>query len=256
MTPIQLARRYPEIVVGLLATAALAWWWTIDRMAGMGAAPGTELGTLGWFTGSWVVMMAAMMLPSLAPTLSAYATVTRGRDPMRWVLFAAGYLLVWAAAGIVAYGAFELGKSLIGSELAWHRAGRWVSGGVLAAAAAYQFTPAKRASLTRCRGELRTSPDKGALIMGVRSGGWCLGCSWALMAALFALGVMSITWMVVIAALVALEKSGPWRSSARLAGATVLALLALGILVAPHDVPGLVVPGSPAAMHGMMKAMG
>jgi predicted metal-binding membrane protein len=256
MTPVQLTRRHPEILAGVLLVAGLAWWWTVERMAGMGAAPGTALGTLGWFTGSWVVMMAAMMLPSLAPTLAAYTARARGRESMGWLWFAAGYLLVWTAAGVVAYGVFELGKSLIAGDLAWHQAGRWVSGGVLAAAAAYQFTPAKRACLTRCRGQLSERSDRGALLMGVRSGGWCLGCSWALMAALFALGVMSITWMVVIAALVALEKTGPWRSTARLATATVLALLALGIFVAPGHVPGFVLPGSPSAMRGTMSGMG
>jgi predicted metal-binding membrane protein len=249
MTPLQVTRKHPEILAGLLATAGLAWWFTVQRMGGMDAAPGTALGTLGWFTGSWVVMMAAMMLPSLAPTLSAYAAADR--EAVRRLLFVAGYLVVWAAAGVVAYGGFEVGKSLLGQQLAWHRAGRWVSGGVLAAAVAYQFTPAKRACLTRCRGELTEAPGRGAIHMGVRSGGWCLGCSWALMAALFALGVMSVTWMIVIAALVALEKTGPWRSSARLTTATVLALLALGIFISPGHVPGLVLPSSPSAMHGM-----
>ncbi|HTX46004.1 MAG TPA: DUF2182 domain-containing protein [Solirubrobacteraceae bacterium] len=251
MIPIAAARKHPEIAAGLLVVAALAWWWTVRRMAGMGAAPGTSLGTLGWFTGSWAAMMAAMMLPSLAPTVSAYATALARRPaPGRWLLFAAGYLLVWTAVGVLAYGLFELGKSLLGSDLAWGRSGRWASAGVLALAAGYQFTPMKRTCLTRCRGQLSQVRGRGALAMGVRSGGWCLGCSWALMAALFALGVMSITWMVVIAALVALEKAGPWRSSARFVTAAVLALLALGILVAPHDVPGLVLP-APGGMNAM-----
>ena len=91
--------------------------------------------------------------------------------------------------------------------------------------------------------------------MGLRNGGWCLGCSWALMAALFALGVMSLTWMGLIALLVALEKVGPWRRGARLATAGVLLVLAAAILAAPHALPGFVVPGSPASLH-MMKAMG
>lgn len=244
MTPARVARRHPEIVLGLLALAALAWWWTVERMAGMGATPGAALGSLGWFTGSWAVMMAAMMLPSLAPTLSAYAAALPRRSaPGRWLLFTAGYLIVWTLAGVLAYSAFELGKSLLGSEFAWHRGGRWASGCVLALAAAYQLTPMKRGCLSRCRGALGASSEQSALAMGVRSGGWCLGCSWALMAGLFALGVMSITWMVVIAAMVTLEKAGPWRSSARLVTAAVLALLAFGILVAPGEVPGLVVPG-------------
>jgi predicted metal-binding membrane protein len=260
VTPLQAARRHPEVVTGLLATAGLAWWWTGERMAGMDAGPGTDLGTLGWFTGSWVVMMAAMMLPSFAPTLTAYATLTRRRQPSRWLLFACGYLLVWAAVGVLAYGGFELGKSLLSGDLAWHRGGRWLSGAVIAAAAAYEFVPFKRACLTRCRGQLEglrgvARPGwPAALAMGARSGSWCLGCSWALMAALFALGAMSLIWMALIAALVALEKTCPWPLAARLATASVLAVVAIGILAAPHHVPGLVVPGS-EGMHAM-KAMG
>ncbi len=259
MTPFQTAGKHPEVVVGLLVTSAVAWWWTVVRMAGMDAGPGSALGTLGWFTGSWVVMMAAMMLPSFAPTLAAYVTLTRGRGPSRWLLFACGYLLAWTTAGVVAYGVFELGEGLLASDLAWHRGGRWLCGGVIAAAAAYQFMPLKRACLTRCRGKLgnlRGVSRRGgsALAMGARSGGWCIGCSGALMAALFALGVMSLTWMGLIAALVALEKTSPWPLAARLATATVLAVLAAGILAAPHEVPGLAVPGS-GGMHAM-QAMG
>lgn len=260
MMPLLAARKHPQVVLGLLAVAGLAWWLTAERMAGMDAGPGTALGTLGWFTGSWAVMMAAMMLPSLTPTLAAYVTTTRAREPSQWVVFACGYLLVWTAAGILAYGVFELGKELLGSELGWHDGGRWLSGAVLAGAAAYEFAPLKGACLMRCRGQLadRAAASRrgwsSALAMGARSGGWCLGCSWALMAALFALGVMSLTWMAVIAALVALEKAGPWPIAARVATATVLIVLAVGILAAPHAVPGLVVPGA-GGMHAM-KAMG
>jgi predicted metal-binding membrane protein len=240
----------------MLVAAGLAWWWTVKRMAGMDTGPGTDLGTLGWFAGSWVVMMAAMMLPSFAPTLAAYVTLTRGGGPSRRLLFAGGYLLAWTAAGVLTYGLFELGRALLAGELAWHGAGRWLSGGVIALAAAYQFTPIKRACLARCRGELEHMPGvprngrSAALAMGTRSGGWCIGCSWALMAALFALGVMSVTWMALIALLVAFEKVAPRPFAAKLATAAVLAVLAAGVLAAPHQVPGLVVPGS-AAMHAM-----
>jgi predicted metal-binding membrane protein len=225
-------------------------------MAGMDAGPGTDLGTLGWFSGSWVVMMAAMMLPSFAPTLAAYTTLTSRSGPSRRLLFAAGYLLVWTAAGVFTYGLFELGKGLLGGDLAWHGAGRWLSGGVIALAAAYQLTPAKRACMARCREQLGGMPAAGGnrwsapLAMGARSGGWCIGCSWALMAALFALGVMSLTWMALIAVLVALEKTGPRPLAARLAAASVLAVLAVGVLAAPQLLPGLVVPGS-GGMHAM-----
>jgi predicted metal-binding membrane protein len=260
MTPRRAAREHPEVVAGILATAGLAWWWTVERMAGMDAGPGTDLGSLGWFTSSWVVMMAAMMLPSFAPNLAAYRTLARGPGPSRLLLFVCGYLLAWSAAGVVAYGLFELGRGLLASDLAWHGGGRWLSGGVLVLAAAYQFTPLKQACLTRCRDQLGVThgvPRQGwsaALVTGARSGGWCIGCSWALMAALFALGVMSLTWMALIAALVALEKTGPRLFAAKLATATVLAALAAGILAAPQRVPGLVVPGS-GGMHAM-KAMG
>ncbi len=260
MTPLFTLNRRREAIVALFAVAGLAWWWTAERMSGMDAGPGTALGTLGWFTGSWVLMMAAMMLPSFAPTLGAYVTLTRERGPGRWLLFTCGYLVTWAAAGVLAYGAFELGKTLLGGELAWHDGGRWLSGAVVAAAAVYEFIPLKRACLKRCRGELgeraAVTPQhwSAALSMGLRAGAWCIGCSWALMAALFALGVMSLTWMALIAALVVLEKAGPWPLAARIATAAVLTALAAGILAAPHAVPGLVVPGT-AGMHAM-QAMG
>jgi predicted metal-binding membrane protein len=258
--PLQAARNRPVATAGLLAAAGLAWWWTVQRMAGMDAGPGTDLGTLGWFTGSWAVMMAAMMLPSFAPTLAAYGSVTRGSGSNRWLLFAGGYLLAWTAAGLIAYGLFELGESLLGGDLAWHGGGRWLAGGVIALAAAYQFTPLKHACMMRCRRLLPTplgQTRKGrsaALALGARSGGWCIGCSWALMAALFALGVMSLTWMALVAVLVALEKTGPRPFAAKLATASVLAVLAAGVLAAPQRVPGLVVPGS-GGTHAM-KAMG
>ena len=260
MMPLRAMRDQPLVIAGILATAGLAWWWTVERMAGMNAAPGTDLGTLGWFTGTWVAMMAAMMLPSFAPTIATYGTRTHGSAASRWLLFACGYLLVWSAAGVLAYGLFELGRSLLGGALSWQHGGRWFSAAVLAAAAAYQFSPLKRSCLLRCRGEFgelngsaRAGPPT-ALAMGARSGGWCIGCSWALMAALFALGVMSLIWMALIAALVALEKTGPRPLAAKIATASVIAALAVGVLAAPQQVPGLVLPGS-GGMHAM-KAMG
>ncbi|HEV7564367.1 MAG TPA: DUF2182 domain-containing protein [Microbacteriaceae bacterium] len=256
MKPRQAVRDHPEVFAGVLVVAALAWWSTVERMAGMDAAPGADLGTLGWFTSVWAVMMAAMMLPSLAPTAAVYAALVR-RKPSRVLLFAGGYLLVWSAAGVVAYGLFELGKSLFANALAWHSGGRWLATGVLVLAALYQLTPYKRAFLLRCRSPMRflstiwRDSRAGAFAMGLRSGGWCLGCSWALMAALFALGVMSLTWMALIAGLVALEKVGPWARTAKRATAGVLVVLAIAVLALPHELPGFVVPGLPGSMHAM-----
>ena len=246
------------LVVLLFALAGVAWWSTADRMAGMDVGPGTHLGALGWFLGIWVVMMAAMMFPSLAPTVALYANMTRRRGLSRPLLFTSGYLLVWGTAGLAAYGLFRLGRSLFGGDLAWHAGGRWVAAAVLALAALYELTPLKDVCLSKCRSPLGfllgTWRDGrfGALEMGSRHAGWCLGCCWALMAALFALGVMSLTWMAFVAALIALEKTIPWRRAATWGTAAVLLVLAIAVLVAPQSVPGLVVPGgSDGAMNAM-----
>jgi predicted metal-binding membrane protein len=254
------ARARRGVAAVVLVLAGLAWWATAERMAGMDAGPGTDLGTLGWFVGVWATMMAAMMLPSLAPTAALYAQLAGRRDPVRPALFVAGYLWVWSAAGVCAYGLFELGKSLLGRQLAWHAGGQLLAGGVLALAAAYQLTPAKRSCLQRCRrphsflrGAWREGRS-GALALGARNGLVCLGCCWALMAALFALGVMSLTWMAVVAALVALEKVAPRRGAVVTATTLVLLALTSAILIAPRDVPGLVVPGARDATGAMHMA--
>jgi predicted metal-binding membrane protein len=249
------------LVVLLLALAALAWSSTADRMAGMDAGPGTDLGALGWFLGVWVVMMAAMMFPSLAPTVALYAKMTHRRGPGRPLLFTGGYLLVWGAAGLGAYGVFRIGRSLFGGDLAWSSGGRWIAAGVLALAALYELTPVKDVCLAKCRSPLGflvgTWRDGrfGALEMGSRHAGWCLGCCWALMAALFALGVMSITWMALVAALIALEKTVPWRRVVTWGTAAVLLALAILVLAAPGAVPGLVVPGGAHRAMGAGNAM-
>ena len=246
------------LVALLLALAALAWWSTADRMAGMDAGPGTDLGALGSFLGVWVVMMAAMMFPSLTPTVALYAKMTRRHGTSLALLFTSGYLLVWGAAGALAYALFRLGGSLFGGDLAWHSGGRWFAAGVLALAALYELTPLKDMCLAKCRSPLGfllgTWRDgrRGALQMGCRHAGWCLGCCWALMAALFALGVMSLTWMAFVAALIALEKTVPWRRVVTWGTAAVLLVLAIAVLSAPHAVPGFVVPGNaPNTMNAM-----
>lgn len=252
------ARARFGLVALLLALAALAWWSTAVRMVGMDAGPGTDLGALGWFVGVWVVMMAAMMLPSLAPTVALYARMTRRRGIDRALLFTSGYLLVWGAAGVVAYGIFELGKRGFGSQLAWHAGGRTFAAVVLALAALYELTPLKHACLGKCRSPLGYLLSRwrdgrlGPLAMGSGHAGWCLGCCWALMAALFALGIMSLEWMAFVAALIALEKTLPWRRIAIWGTAAILATLAIAVLAAPRSVPMLTIPaGAPTAMHAM-----
>ena len=245
------------LVALLIGLAGLAWWSTAVRMRGMDAGPGTDLGGFGWFAGVWVVMMAAMMFPAVAPTVALYARMSRREQRGLPLLFVAGYLLTWAVAGIGAYGLYRLGRSVAGSSLSWHESGRWVAGGVLVGAAIYELTPLKDACLSKCRspigfllGSWRSGP-RGALEMGALHGAWCLGCCWGLMAALFALGVMSILWMAIVAAMIAVEKLVPWRRPATWSVAAVLLALAVGTMASPSSVPGLTVPGSHAAMKAM-----
>jgi predicted metal-binding membrane protein len=246
------------LIAVLLALTGIAWWSTVDRMAGMDAGPGADLGSLGWFVGVWLVMMAAMMFPALAPTVALYARMTRRRGTSLSLFFIGGYLLVWAAAGLAAYGLFHLGRSLLGADLAWHAAGRWFVGAILAFAALYELTPLKRVCLVKCRSPLGfllgtwRDGHRGAAEMGIRLGAWCLGCCWALMAALFALGVMNLTWMGFVAALIALEKTLPWRRAATWAIAAFLLVLAVAVIATPRSVPGFVVPGG---SHGGMQVM-
>src|SRR3954469_17764254 len=104
LAPALAATRARLALIALLLTlATLSWWWTSDQMNGMDDGAWTGLGTLGWFVGVWVVMMAAMMLPSVAPTVALYSRMTGGRWPLSPLLFAAGYLVTWTAAGLTAF---------------------------------------------------------------------------------------------------------------------------------------------------------
>jgi predicted metal-binding membrane protein len=247
--------RTPELRVTalfLLGTAAIAWVVTADRMQGMDAGPGTDFGGLGWFSVVWATMMAAMMLPSLTPMAAASAAGQRGvGSTATATLFAAGYLSVWAAAGLLAYALVTGVRSLDLGFLAWDEAGPYVAGGVIFAAALYELTPLKARCLRHCRERelLRhRSGAAGAVSMGIEQGAFCFGSSWALMAALFALGVMSIGWMVLIAVLVAVEKLAPWVTHSKGAIAVLLAVLGIAVAFFPDQVPGLTIPMDTSSM--------
>jgi predicted metal-binding membrane protein len=245
----------------LIAGAFGTWIVTVNQMRGMDDGPGTDLGGLGWFLGIWVTMMAAMMLPSVAPMVLAFARVTgeRARKGQAafvptWI-FVAAYLAVWTTYGLAAYGLFRLVDALDFGFLAWDRGGPYVAGGAIAAAGIYQLTPLKEVCLRHCRGPMHflfhgwQDGWTGAVRMGAEHGLYCVGCCWGLFVVLFAVGVMSLFWMAVIAAIIFAEKVIPYGN--RLSRVFALAFVALGIWVAaaPDSVPGLTEPGSNPTMQ-------
>jgi predicted metal-binding membrane protein len=244
------ARARLGLVAALFALAGLGWWWTAGQMRGMDEGPWTGLGTLGWFLGVWVVMMAAMMFPSVAPTIALYSRMTRKRSPFSPFLFTAGYLATWTGAGLLAFAIGVVAGRFPGDPLAWEHAGRTVAAGTLLVAAAYELTPLKDVCLRKCRSPLGVLLGgwrdgwSGALRMGVRNGAWCVGCCWALMASLFALGIMSIVWMALVAGLIAVEKTLPTGRVATYGTAGLLLVLGVLLLVAPDAIPALSVPGT------------
>jgi predicted metal-binding membrane protein len=143
-----------------------------------------------------------------------------------------------------------------GDALAWDRAGRWVAGVTLLVAAGYELSPLKNVCLGKCRSPLGfllgawRNGRWGALRMGAKHGAWCVGCCWALMASLFALGVMSVAWMAFVAGLIAVEKTLPWRRVATCGTAVLLLTLGVLLLAAPDVIPALTVPAS-GQMNGM-----
>jgi predicted metal-binding membrane protein len=220
----------------LVAGAALAWALTVERMRGMDAGPGTDLGGLGWYLGIWVTMTAAMMLPSTVPAAWGVARFARQSTTGAFV---AAYLAVWTVYGVVAYGLYRFLSSFDTGWLAWDQHGPWVAGGVIVAAGLYELTPLKRRGLRRCR---TASHPESPLRSGLAHGLDCTTCSGGLMAVLFVLGVMSLFWMALVAVAIFAEKVLP--HGARLVIPIAVALVTLGVWVglSPASVPGLTQP--------------
>src|SRR5580765_4094798 len=126
-------KRSLAIAVGVLGAAFIAWLVTVERMQGMNGGPGTDLGTLGWYVGVWVTMMAAMMLPSALPMVLMFDSVATERQRAgkafvpTWV-FVAGYLGVWTLYGLLAYGVYRVLAGLDPAFLHWESGGRYVAG--------------------------------------------------------------------------------------------------------------------------------
>lgn len=245
--PEALLRRDRAIVAaGLLGLAALAWV-DVVRMAGAPAhvamaMPGMDRGApgLAWLVAMWAVMMVAMMVPSAAPTILLFGSVSRrrrlqGRPSVPVAVFTLGYLLVWtayaAAAGSAQWALHR--AALLSATMA--AASPLLGGGLLVAAGIYQWLPLKGACLAHCRSPLGFFATQwregtwGALVMGMRHGSYCVGCCWLLMALLFVAGVMNLLWVAAIAAFVLLEKLVP--GGERLGRVAGVALVGWGVWV-------------------------
>jgi predicted metal-binding membrane protein len=227
----------------LTGLVVVAWAVTVERMQGMDAGPGTDLGGLGWYLGIWVTMTAAMMLPSEAP---AALLVARLKRDLPTLLFLAGYLVVWTGYGLAAYGLFRLVTSFDTGWLAWDEGGPYAAAGVIAAAGIYELTPLKQICLRRCRSR---HSDEHAFRSGLTNGLRCVGCSGGLMAVLFALGVMSLVWMAFVAAVIFAEKVLPRGVLVSRIVAPALVVLGIWVAVSPGTVPGLTEPGMSPSME-------
>lgn len=186
----------------------------------------------------WAVMMVGMMAPSATPMLLMFAGTRSGRGQrgfsLELLLFGCGYLAVWCAFSACATVAqWQLHRAALMS-LAMAASSRTLGGAILMAAGAYQFTPFKGACLAHCRSPLGfllsnwRGGKSGAFQMGLRHGAYCLGCCWALMCVLFAVGIMNLLWVAALAGFVLFEKIGP--AGAFIARAAGVGLVAFGLL--------------------------
>ena len=201
-----------------LGLAAASWVVAVRQMTGMDMGLATELGSFAFFVALWVTMMAAMMLPGAAPAVLRHAHAS---GHVRAVpLFVGSYLAVWTLVGVAVYALYR-------------PHGTFVAGALAIAAGFYEFTPLKQHFRQHCRESVRS---------GFEFGLYCVGSSIGLMLMLVALGVMSVTWMSVIAALILAQKLLPPKPAIDVPLA--LAIIGLGILIvlAPSSIPGLTPP--------------
>jgi predicted metal-binding membrane protein len=233
----------PIAFLGLGSAIAWAGVLLVGQRMGMGGMPGTMgLGFIA-FLGAWTLMMAAMMLPAVAPFASFYTRTFTEHRTRRLMTFGAGYFIVWAAVGIPAFAA-----AAMGGRLASHHANvaTGVAVGVFAACGVYQLTSLKDRCLAHCRTPLGLTLRYSGLQSrlrdvraGLHHGGFCVACCWTLMALLIAFGVMNLVAMVALSAVVIVEKT--WRHGpafARIVGALAL-VFAAAVLVRPALAPGL-----------------
>lgn len=212
-------QRPPALVAGITTAmvAAICWMVLIVQAAQMGGM--TALSTFSVFIATWIVMMAAMMLPSVVPFVSGFAGAGGGTWPVAAAILVVEYLAVWAIFGAAAYFAFGLVPQ------AWMGL-RVVAGGAIVAAGMYSLTPFQRACVDRCRVMCRGA-GLSAPRAGIAYALNCVGCSAFLMVALLVLGMSNLVWMVVVSALVFAYKVLPL--DLRLQNAVAIAVVAFGL---------------------------
>jgi predicted metal-binding membrane protein len=198
-----------------LGLAVAAWVVAVPQMHGMDMGVATRLGSFAFFVALWVSMMAAMMLPGAVPAVSRSA---RASGRVRAVpLFVGAYLAVWTLVGVAVYALYR-------------PHGSSVAGVVAIAAGVYELTPLKQHFRRRCRESIRS---------GFEFGLYCVGSSIGLMLLLVAVGVMSVTWMIVIAVLTLGQRLLPAKAVVDVPLALAIAGLGALIVIAPSSVPGL-----------------
>jgi predicted metal-binding membrane protein len=258
---VPMARQRRAILAALLALSAVSWvvvLWQVRTLqpAGDGMAGGTASGAVGLtmgmsapiFLATWVVMMAAMMLPSAAPMILMFDAIQagrsrQGRSTVPTSVFVGGYLAVWAAFGVLAYGVALLAGLLSDASPDLAMLAPRVGGTVIVAAGVYQLTPLKQACLSKCRTPtqfvLTSWRDgiRGTFRMGLGHGAYCLGCCWLLFVILFPLGIMNVAAMAAVALLVLAEKTLPvGRRISQLVG-VVLVGMGFTIVILPSLLP-------------------
>jgi predicted metal-binding membrane protein len=197
-----------------LGLAAASWVLAVRQMNRMDMGAATELGSFAFFVALWVSMMAAMMLPGATPAVlrRSHGSGVRGVP-----LFVGSYLAVWTLVGVVVY-------------VLYRPHGSFAAGAVAIVAGLYEFTPLKLHCRRLCRESVRS---------GFEFGLYCVGSSIGLMLMLVALGVMSVTWMSVIAVLVLTQKVLPPKAAIDVPLALAIVGLGIVVVLAPSSVPGL-----------------
>jgi predicted metal-binding membrane protein len=260
--PVASPRRVATAVV-LGGLAVGAWFASLDRMDGMMGGRFT-VGSLGFFVVLWVLMMSAMMFPSAWPALAVYGLVVRRRDAggahqlPRSAAFVAGYIGAWTAFGLAAFGLLAAARAAGLDTMSSTELTRYAVAPAALAGALYQLAPFKQVCLRHCRGPLSfflghwRDGAGGALAMGSRHGAYCVGCCWMLMLVLLALGVMSVTWMAVVSAAIAVEKLAPAAWTRLASGLLTAGLVVLAVVAAarPSWLPGV---GGMSHMQPSMK---